>query len=175
VFIPPYDDPLIIAGQGTAGLEITEQLDDIDTVYVPVGGGGLISGVATAIKEVNPKIRVIGVEPALANDTFLSLRQGTRVSIGATTTIADGLRTSIPGELTFPIVNRYLDDLVLVSEEEIKAAFSFVLTRMKQVIEPSGAVSVAAVLSGRERGKRIVALVSGGNVDTARIPSLLGL
>jgi len=173
VFIPPYDDPLVMAGQGTAGLEILEQLDEIDEVYVPIGGGGLISGVATAIKESNPRIRVIGVEPALANDTYLSYNKGQRVNIGVTTTIADGLRTSIPGELTFPIVQKYVDEIVLVEEEAIKRAFSFVLTRMKQVIEPSGAVSVAAAMESGAGGKRIIALVSGGNVDTAVIPSLL--
>lgn len=173
VFIPPYDDPLIMAGQGTAGLEILEQLDQIDEVYVPIGGGGLISGVATAIKESNPKIRVIGVEPAIANDTNLSMTQGKRIHIGATHTIADGLRTSIPGELTFPVVQRYVDEIVLVDEDAIKRAFTFVLTRMKQLIEPSGAVSVAAAMASKASGKRIVALVSGGNVDMAVIPSLL--
>lgn len=173
VYIPPYDDPLIMAGQGTAGLEIVEQLDDIDVVFVPVGGGGLISGVAAAIKELKPHIRVVGVEPETANDTYLSLQKGTHVSIGATNTIADGLRTSSPGELTFPVIRRYVDEVVLVSEEQIRAAFSYVLTRMKQLIEPSGAVSVAAAMSHKERGKRIVALVSGGNVDPAAISQLL--
>jgi threonine dehydratase len=173
VFIPPYDDTLIMAGQGTAGLELLEQLNNIDEVYIPIGGGGLISGIATAIKESNPRIRVIGVEPAIANDTYLSIQQGTRVNIGGTSTIADGLRTSIPGELTFPIVTRYVDDIVLVSEEQIKSAFTLVLERMKQVIEPSGAVSVAAALAREAAGKRIVAIVSGGNVDISVIPSLL--
>ncbi|MBP1930171.1 threonine ammonia-lyase [Ammoniphilus resinae] len=173
VFIPPYDDPLVIAGQGTAGLEILEQLDQIDEVYVPIGGGGLISGIATAIKESNPRIRVIGVEPTLANDTYLSYHNGKRINIGVTTTIADGLRTSIPGELTFPIVQKYVDEIVLVEEEAIKRAFTLVFTRMKQVIEPSGAISIAAAMESGARGKRIVALVSGGNVDTAVIPSLL--
>lgn len=173
VFIPPYDDSLIMAGQGTAGLEILEQLDDIDEIYVPIGGGGLISGVATAIKESNPSIRVIGVEPTIANDTYLSFNEGKRLTIGGSTTIADGLRTSIPGELTFPVVQRYVDEIVMVEENAIKKAFTYVLTRTKQVIEPSGAVSVAAAMASEARGKRIVALVSGGNVDTAVIPSLL--
>ncbi|WP_144463348.1 threonine ammonia-lyase [Siminovitchia fortis] len=173
VFIPPYDDPFIMAGQGTAGLEIVEQVDDIDEVYVPIGGGGLISGVATAIKESNPGIRVIGVEPAIANDTYLSFKQGKRFNIGGSITIADGLRTSIPGELTFPVVQRYVDDIVLVDEESIKKAFIYVLTRMKQVIEPSGAVSVAGAMKRNPGSKRIVALISGGNVDTDFIPKLL--
>ncbi|RXT13726.1 threonine/serine dehydratase [Ammoniphilus sp. CFH 90114] len=173
VFIPPYDDPAIMAGQGTIGLEILEQLPDVDVVYVPVGGGGLISGIATAIKESNPHIQVIGVEPALANDTFMSIQEGKRVSIGASKTIADGLRTSTPGELTFPVVQRYVDDIVLVTEDQIKHAFSTVLSRMKQVIEPSAAAAVAAALAHKAEGKRIVAVVSGGNVDLDQIPNLL--
>lgn len=172
-FIAPYDDPFIMAGQGTAGLEIVEQLDGIEEVYVPIGGGGLISGVATAIKETNPKIKVIGVEPAIANDTYLSFKENKRINIGNSTTLADGLRTSIPGELTFPVVQRYVDEVILVDEESIKQAFSLILTRMKQLIEPSGAVSVAGALNRKADGKRIVALISGGNVDINVIPSLL--
>jgi len=162
VFIPPYDDPYVMAGQGTAGLEIVEQAPGIAAVYVPIGGGGLISGVATAIKELNPAIRVIGVEPALASDTYQSRQRGEVVDIGASRTIADGLRTSHPGSLTFPVVERYVDEIHLVSEEEIRAACRYVLTTLKQAIEPSGAVSVAAALRA---GGRAVALVSGGNVD----------
>lgn len=171
-YIPPYDHPYIIAGQGTAGLEILDQLDRIDEVYVPVGGGGLISGVATAIKETNPNIKVVGVEPVIANDTYQSFKEGKRINIGATTTIADGLRTSIPGELTFPIVRRYVDEIVLVGEDEIKDAFTSVFTFMKQVIEPSAAVSVAGAMKRKAEGKRIVVLVSGGNVDTSIVSSL---
>ncbi|GAA0591389.1 threonine ammonia-lyase [Virgibacillus siamensis] len=173
IYIPPYDDPLIMAGQGTVGLELIEQVEDIGEVYVPIGGGGLISGVLTAIKETKPSIRVIGVEPAIANDTYLSLNKGERVNIGGTTTIADGLRTSIPGELTFPVVQKYVDDIVLVDEDAIQEAFGIVLTRMKQVIEASAAVSVAAALRSAPDGKRIVALASGGNIDNKVIQSLL--
>lgn len=162
VFIPPYDDPFVMAGQGTAGLEILEQVPDVQAVFVPMGGGGLISGVATAIKESNPNIRVIGVEPALANDSFLSRQRGEIVDIGVSTTIADGLRTSHPGSLTFPVVQRYVDDIQLVSEDEIRHACRYLLTRFKQAVEPSGAVSVAAALRA---GGRTVALVSGGNLD----------
>jgi threonine dehydratase len=164
VFIPPYDDPQIMAGQGTIGLEILEQWPDVETVYVPIGGGGLISGVATAIKELNPRVRVVGVEPELANDTYLSRQQGARVGIGATTTIADGLRTSIPGELTFPVVQRYVDEIVLVSEAEIRQAGRYLLEQVRQVVEPSGAVSVAAALRA---GGKAVAVISGGNLDLA--------
>ncbi|HYF94147.1 MAG TPA: threonine/serine dehydratase [Symbiobacteriaceae bacterium] len=162
VFVPPYDDPFVMAGQGTAGLEILEQVPDVTAVYVPIGGGGLISGVATAIKESNPQVRVIGVEPELANDTYLSRQRGEVVDIGVSRTIADGLRTSHPGSLTFPVVQRYVDEIELVSEAEIRQACRYLLHTMKQVVEPSGAVSVAAALRA---GRRAVALVSGGNVD----------
>jgi len=175
VYIPPYDDPLIMAGQGTIGLEILEQLDDVDAIFVPIGGGGLISGILTAIKETKPSVQVIGIEPQLANDTFLSMQQNKLVSIAGTSTIADGLRTSQPGELTFPVLQKYLDDLVLVSEEEIREAFRLVLERMKQVIEPSSATTVAAALFAKTplRDKRIVSVISGGNVDTDQIAALL--
>jgi threonine dehydratase len=164
VFVPPYDDEDVIAGQGTVGLEILEQVPDVRVVYVPVGGGGLISGTATALKESRPSVRVIGVEPELANDTYLSRQRGEVVSIGPTTTIADGLRTSHPGELTWPVVQRYVDDIVLVSEDEIRAACRYLLRQAKQVVEPSGAVSVAAAM---RTGGRVLAVVSGGNVDLA--------
>lgn len=175
VYIPPYDDPLIMAGQGTIGLEILEQLEDVDAILVPIGGGGLISGILTAIKETKPSVQVIGVEPQLANDTYLSLQKNQLVSIPGTATIADGLRTSQPGELTFPVLQKYLDDLVLVSEEEIREAFRLVLERMKQVIEPSSATTVAAALFAKTslRDKRVVSVISGGNVDTDQIAALL--
>lgn len=162
VFVPPYDDPFVMAGQGTAGLEILEQVPDVETVYVPIGGGGLISGVATAIKESNPQVRVVGVEPELAGDTYLSRQKGEVVDIGVSRTIADGLRTSHPGALTFPVVQRYVDEIQLVSEAEIRQACRYLVTTMKQAVEPSGAVSVAAALRA---GGRAVALVSGGNLD----------
>ncbi|MFD2368692.1 threonine/serine dehydratase [Brevibacillus sp. GCM10020057] len=175
VFIPPYDDLLIMAGQGTVGLEILEQLEEVDAVFVPVGGGGLLAGVLTAIKETRPSVQVIGVEPQLASDTYQSLQQNRPVSIGATSTIADGLRTSQPGELTFPVLQKYVDDVVLVTEEEIRQSFCFVLERMKQVIEPSSATTIAAVMYEKTalRGKRIVAIISGGNVDLAAMAGLI--
>ncbi|MGE5674313.1 MAG: threonine ammonia-lyase [Mycobacterium leprae] len=172
VFIPPYDDPYVQAGQGTIGLEILDQVPDVERVYVPVGGGGLISGIATAIKESRPSVKVIGVEPALASDTYQSLQKGAIVDIGVTTTIADGLRTSHPGSLTFPIIQRYVDEVVLVSEEEIREAFRYMFFERHQLVEPSGAVSVAAALRA---GGKAVAVVSGGNVDRAALPGLLGL
>lgn len=173
IFIPPYDDPLVMAGQGTIGLEIVEQLEDTDAIVVPIGGGGLLSGILTAIKQKNPKVKVIGVEPEIANDTFLSLKNGMITSIPGTTTIADGLRTNQPGDMTFPILQKYLDDLVLVSEEEIKLAQSFVLERMKQLIEPSSAVTVAAAMSKKLgiQNKNVVCVLSGGNVDVKTLRS----
>lgn len=175
VFIPPYDDPYIIAGQGTLGLEILQQVPNVDIIVVPVGGGGLLSGILAAVKQLNPNVKVIGVEPDTANDTHLSLQAGTITAITPTKTIADGLRTSQPGDLTFPIVKKYLDDLVLVTEEEIKEALGFLLERTKQIVEPSSAVTIAAILSGKlnVKGKRIVAVLSGGNVDLRQLINLL--
>ncbi|WP_100010315.1 threonine ammonia-lyase [Lentibacillus sediminis] len=175
--IPPYDDPYIIAGQGTVGLEILDQVHDVDLVVVPVGGGGLISGILTAIKEINPSVKVIGVEPESANDTYLSLEKGKITSIPGTRTMADGLRTSQPGDVTFPIVQKYVDDLVLVSEDEILQAQVFVLERMKQLIEPSSAVTVAAAMFDKlgARDKRIVCVLSGGNVDVGNLGEVLSM
>lgn len=175
IYIPPYDAPLIMAGQGTVGLEILQQLHDVDAIIVPIGGGGLISGILTAVKETNPAIQIIGVEPELANDTYLSLQNKKITAIPATNTIADGLRTNQPGDLTFPVLTKYLDDLVLVSEDEIRMAFSFVMERTKQLIEPSSATTVAAALYNKlnMQGKNIVTLISGGNVDLENVQGLL--
>lgn len=175
VFIPPYDDPFIMAGQGTVGLEILEQVKDVDAVVVPIGGGGLISGILVAIKESNPNVKVIGVEPEIAHDTYLSIKNGHITSIPATMTIADGLRTNQPGDLTFPVLQKYLDDLVLVSEDEIKQSLSFVLERMKQMIEPSSATTVAAAMHHKLdalKGKKVVSVISGGNVNINKINEL---
>ncbi|WHX26655.1 threonine/serine dehydratase [Virgibacillus halodenitrificans] len=174
VFIPPYDDPYIIAGQGTIGLEILEQLDSVDVIVVPIGGGGLISGILSAIKEVKPSIQIIGVEPETANDTLLSLKKGEIVAIQQTKTIADGLRTSQPGSFTFPIVQKYIDDIVTVSEQEIQDALFLMLERTKQIIEPSSATTVAAVLNDKlnVRDKNIVCVLSGGNVDVRTLSSI---
>lgn len=171
VFIPPYDDPFIMAGQGTVGLEILDQVKNVDAIIVPIGGGGLISGILTAIKDTNPKIKVIGVEPELANDTYLSLQNKKITSIGSTTTIADGLRSNQPGDLTFPVLMKYLDDLVLVTEDEIRQAFSFVLERTKQLIEPSSATTIAAAMFNKLnfQGNNIVTVISGGNVDLDKV------
>lgn len=166
-FIPPYDDPYIMSGQGTIGLEILEQVENPDIIVVPVGGGGLISGILTAVKETKPSVKIIGVEPKVANDTYLSLKNGKITSIQKAPTIADGLRTNQPGDLTFPVLQKYLDDLVLVSDDEIYQAIYFVLERMKQLIEPSSATVIAAAMFNHlgVKNKKIVTVISGGNVD----------
>lgn len=172
-YIPPYDDPLVIAGQGTIGLEILGTLSQVDAICVPVGGGGLLSGVALAIKLSQPAIHVYGIEPEIANDTYLSFKKGSIQTIPETATIADGLRTNQPGEITFPLVQKYVDDILLVTEEEIKRTQHFILERMKQVVEPSGAVALAAVLFNKlpKRAEKVVAIASGGNMDVKTIYS----
>lgn len=175
VYIPPYDHEDVIAGQGTIGLEILEQVPDVEIIVVPVGGGGLIAGIVTAVKAKRPDVLVVGVEPSLANDTELSLENGKITAIGPTETIADGLRTSQPGDLTFPIVRQLLDDLVTVEEHEIIQAMRDLAVRAKQLVEPSGAVAAAAVMAGKIGApeQKIVAVISGGNIDLARLASLL--
>ena len=176
--IPPFNDEQIIAGQGTIGLEILEDLPDAGVVLVPISGGGLISGIAAAIKLRNPRIKVIGVEPELAADARASLRSGRRVSLSAeqtTRTIADGLRSQSVGEIPFAHISSYVDDIVTVSEDEIREAIRRLLG-MRLVIEPSGAVPYAAFLfRNRElplAGKS-VAVLSGGNIDPALLREIL--
>ncbi|MEV4011702.1 threonine/serine dehydratase [Nonomuraea angiospora] len=165
--VPPYDHRAVIAGQGTVGLEIVEDLPDVEVVLVPVGGGGLASGVGTAVKALRPDVRVIGVEPELAADAAESLAAGNPVEWGAARTfrtIADGLRTAL-SELTFAHLSRRLDEIVTVSEDEIKAAMGHLARSARLVAEPSGAVTAAALLSGRVAAGRTVIVLSGGNVD----------
>ncbi len=165
--VHPYDHPMIIAGQGTAALELLEDHPELDALVVCIGGGGLISGCSTIAKSINPAIRIFGVEPELANDTWLSFRKGERVQIPPSETIADGLRSPSPGKLTFPIIQRYVEDILLVTEEEIREAVRFCFTRMKMAVEPSGAVSVAAALFHKlpQDIKRAGLIISGGNMD----------
>lgn len=167
VFVPPFDHPWIMAGQGTIGLELIDQLGEFDAVLVPCGGCGLISGISVAVKETLKNVKIYGVEPEQSNSTYLSFKAGHLVELKNINTIADGLRTAVPGKLTFPIVQKYVDDILLVSEQEIKRAVVFLLERMKLLVEPSGAVTVAALISGRFplKDKRVVAVLSGGNVD----------
>src|SRR5687768_2084819 len=146
VMVPPYDDYLILAGQATCGLELVEDVPDLDCVLTPCSGGGLFAGVATAAKMLKPDIRCFPVEPETADDTRQSFLKGDRVAIPPPPTIADGLRVQIPGALTFPIVQRVAEDVLTVSDEEIVATINFILFRMKLLVEPSGAAAAAAVL-----------------------------
>lgn len=167
VVLPSYDHPWIIAGQGTAALELLRDRPELDALVVPLGGGGLLSGTLVTAKALRPDLRVFGVEPELANDWYLSLERGERVQIAPPPTIADGLRTAIPGKITFPIVRSMAEGVLLVSENEIKGTIRFLLTRMKTLTEPSGAVAAAAVLHKRLPTdiRRVGIILSGGNVD----------
>jgi threonine dehydratase len=173
--IPPYEHEHVIAGQGTAALELLDEAGDLDALVVPVGGGGLIAGSATAAKGLQPGIRVVGVEPEAGDDTKRSLAAGERVTIPVPRTIADGQAASIPGEMTFAINKRLVDEIVLVSDDEIRAALRFAVDRLKLVMEPSGASGVAALLAGKLSPvpARIGVIVSGGNVGAARLAELL--
>ena len=170
--VPPFDDERIICGQGTAALELLQQVPDLDLVLAPVGGGGLLSGTAIAVSESRPTVSVVGVEPRAADDTWRSFEAGHIVRAASSpATIADGLRTGV-GELTFPIIKERVARIVTVSEEAIAAAMRTTWERMKIVVEPSAAVPLAAVLDGEldVRGQRTGIILSGGNVDLDRLP-----
>jgi threo-3-hydroxy-L-aspartate ammonia-lyase len=173
--VRPYDDPLVMAGQGTTGLELLEEVPELDVLVVPVSGGGLIAGCATAAKALRPGIRVVGVEPEAGDDTRRSLAAGERVRIDVPRTIADGLQAQEPGELTFEVNRRLVDEIVTVTDDEMVAALAFLLDRLKVVAEPSGAAGVAALLSGGLAlpGARVGVVLSGGNVGAARLAELL--
>ena len=167
VMVPPYDDYFVLAGQGTCGLELVEEVPDLDCVLAPCSGGGLFAGVATAAKSLNPKIRCFPVEPATADDTRQSLLKGERVTIPPPPTIADGLRVQIPGKLTFPIVQQLAEDVLTVTDEEIIATLRFILFRMKILVETSGATAAAAVMFRKLPAdlNRVGVVLSGGNID----------
>lgn len=172
VVVPPFDDYAIMAGQGTAALELLEDVPSLDVLVAPVGGGGLMAGCSTVTRALFPGMIVVGVETDTANDTYLSLRRGERVSIPPPPTIADGIRLTTPGALTFPILKENVTDVALVSDAEVIEAVRALALAVRVVVEPTGAVSAAAVLCGRipvARGARIGVVLSGGNVD----PSLL--
>jgi threonine dehydratase len=173
--VKPYDDPLVMAGQGTVALELLEQVPELDLLLVPVSGGGLIAGCATAAKALRPGIRVIGIEPEAGGDTQRSLAGGERVRVDVPRTIADGLQATEPGELTFEVNRRRVDEVVTVSDEEIVDAMIFLFDRLKLVAEPSGAVGIAALLSGKveARDRAAGVVLSGGNVGAARFAELV--
>jgi len=173
-FIPPYDHAWTMAGQGTVALELLDQAPALDALMTPIGGGGLSAGCSIVVKALQPAMRVFGVEPTDANDTWLSLRAGERVSIPPPTTVADGLRAPMPGALTFPVIQRNVEAILLVTDEEIREAVRFLLTRMKIVVEPSGAVCAAAALFRKlppDIG-RVGIVLTGGNVDLDYLASL---
>lgn len=171
----PYDDPDVIAGNGSVGLELLEELGDVDLVVCGIGGGGLISGLSAALKETRPSVRVVGVEPATSNAMQLALEAGHPVAIHPVS-VADGLGAPYAGQWTLPMCRRYLDDVVLVSDAEILAGLRFSVERLKQVLEPAGAAALSALLFGRvpvREGDRVAVVLSGGNVEVDRLGELL--
>lgn len=166
-FIHPFDDDEVIAGQGTIGLEMLDQLPDADAVIVPIGGGGLISGVATAIKSLNPNVKVYGVQAERAPGMFQSRLNGTPITLEAVDTFADGIAVKHPGDITFEACQKYVDDIVTVTEDEIATAILSLIEKQKLIAEGAGAVSVAAALFGKLpiAGKKVICLISGGNID----------
>jgi len=173
--VHPYDEPLVMAGQGTAGLELLEEAGDLDLVAVPLGGGGLLSGVATAVKALQPRALVVGVEPEASPDFRRSLAAGRRERVEISRSICDGQLLPEPGERTFAVVSALVDEVVTVSDEETVATMRFLFERMKVVVEPSGASALAAVMAGRVTldGGRAGVVLSGGNVDAARFAELM--
>jgi len=175
VMVPPYDDYFILAGQGTCGLELVEEVPDLHCVLTPCSGGGLFAGVATAAKALNPGIKCYPVEPETADDTRQSVMKGERVSIPPPPTIADGLRVQIPGKLTFPILQKVADDVLTVSDEEIIDTLRFMLFRMKVLVETSGATAAAAVMFQKLPAdvKRVGVVLSGGNIDPDQLQKVI--
>jgi threo-3-hydroxy-L-aspartate ammonia-lyase len=174
--VHPYDDARVMAGQGTVALELLEQTDGLDALLAPIGGGGLMSGCATAAKHRDPAIRVVGVEPEVGDDTRRSLAAGERVRVPVAQTIADGQQLDQPGEHTFAVIRERVDAIELASDAEIVAAMRFLFERCKLVVEPSGACALAALLAGRvelDGARRVGVVLSGGNVDAARFAALL--
>lgn len=175
ILLSPFEDDYLIAGHGTIGLEIMKEKPDTEVVFCPIGGGALISGIALAIKAKNPKVEIIGVEPENANAMWLSLKQNIITEKENVNTIADGLALKKPGIKPFNIVRKYVDDVVLVTEDEIKKALVFLLERAKLLVEPSGAVSIAAAISNqlKLKDKEVVAILSGGNIDLDKLSLIL--
>ena len=176
VLVPPYDDPAIMAGQGTAALELLEDVPSLDALLTPVGGGGLMAGCATVARALFPGLQIFGVETDTANDTYLSFRKGERVTIPPPPTIADGIRLTTPGALTFPILQRHLTDMLLVSDAEVRTTVRFLALRARIVVEPTGAVPAAAVLGKHlplGPGARVGVVLSGGNIEPSQLIDIL--
>jgi threonine dehydratase len=175
VMVPPYDDYMILAGQGTCGLELLAEVPDLDSLLAPCSGGGLFAGVSTAAKAINPAIRCFPVEPETADDTRQSFLKGERVTIPPPPTIADGLRVQKPGTLTFPILQETAEDVLTVSDEEIMETIKFLLFRAKLLVEPSGAAAAAAVFAGKSPSdaRRVGVVLSGGNIDAELLSQIL--
>jgi threonine dehydratase len=177
LLVPPFDDPLVMAGAGTATAELLEEVPDLDFLVVPVSGGGLIAGSATAAKHLRSEITVYGVEPETADDTAQSLEKGMRVAIPVPRTIADGLQVPSPGKLTFPIIQETVTRVLLVSDDEMIDTLVWTLERMKVLVEPSGIAGAAAVMHRKAdfAGKRVGVLWSGGNVDSKKLSGFLSI
>jgi len=177
VFLHPYNDPEVIAGQGTLGLEIISDIPDADLIIVPAGGGGLLAGVAATVKQVNPRIKVYGVQAEGADAVSQSFHAGHLIKTEKAATIADGIAVKAPGDITVSLINRYVDDVVTVSDSMISDAILLLMERCKEIVEPAGATPVAAVLNGKVdvAGKKAVCLLSGGNIDVSFIQSIIEL
>lgn len=175
VFLHPYNDPEVIAGQGTLGLEILSDLPYVDVIVVPAGGGGLLAGVASAVKLINPRVKVYGVQAEGADAIARSYQEKKLVTTDSAATIADGIAVKAPGDITVELINRYADGVVTVSDTEIANAILLLMERCKQIVEPAGATPVAAVLSGKidVKDKRVVCVMSGGNIDVSFIQSII--
>ncbi len=175
-FLHPYNDEEVIAGQGTIGFEILQDLPTVDIVVVPAGGGGLLAGVAACIKQVNPRVKVIGVQAEGADAIARSFREKRLVSTDSVSTIADGIAVKTPGDITVDLINKFADDVVTVSDADISAAILLLMERNKQIVEPAGATPLAAVLNGKINdadGKKVVCLMSGGNIDVSFVHKII--
>ena len=174
-FLHPYNDQEVIAGQGTLGIEILGDLPTVDIIVVPAGGGGLLAGVAAAVKQLNPRVKVCGVQAEGANAIARSFREKRLVTTETASTIADGIAVKAPGDITVDLINQYVDDVVTVSDREISSAILLLMERCKQIVEPAGATSLAAVLGGKidVAGKNVVCLLSGGNIDVSFIQNII--
>ena len=174
-FVHPFDDEYVIAGQGTIGLEIMNEMSDVDAVIVPIGGGGLISGVACAIKSISPHVKVYGVQAAGAPSMFNAVNHGHMEALTSVSTIADGIAVKKPGEITYEMVKNYVDDIALVTEDEIAAAILALIEKQKMIAEGAGAVSVAAAMFHKFplKGKKVVSLISGGNIDVTSLSRVI--